>query len=269
MCELFAMSSEHPVKLRYELAEFATHGGQRFANRDGWGIVFAQPHDAYLFKEPSAGSTSALEKMVASQPPLSRMVMAHVRRATAGVPALANTHPFQRRIHGQTHSFAHNGDLAELKVRYAGSAQAKECVGETDSELAFMVLLSRFAQWDDTATLADRFEVFTEFCHDMRPLGDSNILYAQGETLFVHSDKRHYEQAYGVLGPSRSPGLHLRQIPREEMFWQVKGATLEKRIHGSQVLIASVPLDNAAWIGLDQGTSVAFAEGREIMRAAL
>ncbi|GAD47818.1 hypothetical protein NT2_01_05920 [Caenibius tardaugens NBRC 16725] len=269
MCELFAMSSEHPVRLRYALAEFATHGGQRFANRDGWGIVFAQPRDAYLFKEPSAGSTSALEKMVASQPPLSRLVVAHVRRATVGTPSLANTHPFQRRIHGQTHSFAHNGDLAELKVRYAGSPQAGECVGETDSELAFMVLLSQFAKLNDTATLADRFEIFTEFCHEIRPMGDSNVLYAQGETLFIHSDKRQYEYAYGALGPSRSPGLHMRQIPREEMLWEVKGASLKKHSHGSQVLIASVPLDSGEWTGLVEGTTLAFREGYEIMRGTL
>ena len=86
MCELFAVSSECPVRLTYELSEFASHGGQRFQNRDGWGIVFSQPRDAYIFKEPSAGATSALEHMVATHPPLSQMVIAHVRRANVEPP---------------------------------------------------------------------------------------------------------------------------------------------------------------------------------------
>ena len=69
MCELFAVSSENSVRLTYELSEFATHGGQRFHNRDGWGIVFSQPRDAYLYKEPSPGATSALEQMVRANLP--------------------------------------------------------------------------------------------------------------------------------------------------------------------------------------------------------
>lgn len=266
MCELFAVSSEHPVKLTYELNEFATHGGQRYSNRDGWGIVFAQPRDAYLFKEPSAGSVSALEAMVARHPPLSQMMMAHVRWATAGPPALANTHPFQRRIHGQTHSFAHNGDLPELKARYAGSVEVGECIGDTDSELAFMILLGRLAQLNQTATPADHFDVFAAFCHEMRQLGDSNFLYGQDKTLFIHAHKRRYEDSLGHISVPREPGLHLRQIPREQLYWQVRGARIQKHRHGSQLLIASVPLDDEPWQSLPEGTALMLLHGREIMR---
>jgi predicted glutamine amidotransferase len=268
MCELFAMSSENPAKLRYELADFATHGGQRYCNRDGWGIVFAQPRDAYLFKEPDAGSTSPLQQMVATDPPLSKMVLAHVRRATSGHPALWNTHPFQRTAGGQTHSFAHNGDLPELKVQYAGSAQIRECIGETDSELAFMVLRGRLAQLGDTATLADRFDVFAGFCREMRQLGDSNFLYSEGEALFVHSDQRQYEDGYGHLSASRTPGLHICKIPRDQRSWQVKGASFETDDAGSQLLIASVPLEAGQWTGLPRGTALLLQHGSEIIRTA-
>ncbi len=216
MCELFAVSSENPVRLTYELSEFATHGGRRFQNRDGWGIVFSQPRDAYLFKEPSPGGTSALEHLVASQPPLSQMVMAHVRRATAGGAALCNTHPFQRAVAGEKRSFAHNGDFPQLREQYARTAALVDCIGETDSELAFMILLARLSRLNGSTTLADRFDVFASFCHEMRQLGDSNFLYAEGETLFVHADKREYEESDGRLSRSRPPGLHVRAIPREQ-----------------------------------------------------
>jgi predicted glutamine amidotransferase len=268
MCELFAMSSENPAKLRYELADFATHGGQRYCNRDGWGIVFAQARDAYLFKEPGAGSTSALQHMVATDPPLSKMVLAHVRRATSGNAALWNTHPFRRTILGQARNFAHNGDLPELKEQYAGSAQIRECIGDTDSELAFMVLQSRLAGLNDTATLADRFDVFAGFAHDMRQLGDSNFLYSEGEALFVHADQRQYEDGYGQLSEPRTPGLHICEIPRDQRSWQVKGASFETEDAGSQLLIASVPLEAGQWTGLPRGTALLLQHGSEIMREA-
>lgn len=267
MCELFAVSSENPVRLTYELSEFATHGGQRFHNRDGWGILFSQPRDAYLYKEPSAGATSALEHMVATQPPLSRMIMAHVRRATTGIAALCNTHPFERAVHGQKRSFAHNGDLPELRAQYAGSPEISDCVGETDSELAFMILLARLARLNASATYSDRFEIFAEFCHDMRRLGDCNFLYAEGETLFVHADKRVYEESSGRLTEPRPPGLHLGRIPAEQRRWQVKGAAIEKVDSGAQLLIASVPLDEGYWTGLPQGSALLVKNGEEHMRA--
>ena len=268
MCELFAVSSENPVRLTYELSEFATHGGQRFQNRDGWGIVFAQPRDAYLYKEPSAGATSALQHMVASQPPLSRMIMAHVRRATAGAAALCNTHPFERAVGGEKRSFAHNGDLPELRAQYAGSAQLRDCIGETDSELAFMILLARLASLNAFATSSDRFEIFAGFCHDMRQLGDCNFLYAENEALFVHADKRAYEDSSGRLTRPKPPGLHLGVIPREQEFWQVKGASIEKSDPGAQLLVASVPLDEGHWAGLPEGTALLIEKGQERMRTS-
>ena len=84
MCELFAVSSDQPIRIRYELRAFARRGGGKFRNRDGWGIMFAQHRDAYLFKEPAAASESPLERLVATHAPPARLVIAHVRLATAG-----------------------------------------------------------------------------------------------------------------------------------------------------------------------------------------
>ncbi len=267
MCELFAVSSDHPVKLTYQLTEFATHGGRRYRNRDGWGIVFAQPRDAYLFKEPAEGATSALENLVGTDPPMSNMVMAHVRRATAGAPALCNTHPFLRTIGGQTHSFAHNGDLPELRKRYTGSAILGDCVGDTDSELAFMILLDRLKQLNKTDATSARFELFTEFCREMRDFGDCNFLYGQGARLFVHADQRRYEEADGSLTQPREPGLHICEIEPEKRSWHVRGAHIEKDQAGPQILVASVPLAEGHWTGLLRGTTLWLEQGREMMRA--
>lgn len=265
MCELFAMSSDQPLRLRYALSEFATHGGESFANRDGWGIVFAQSCDAYLFKEPSAASGSPLEQMVASHAPPSRLVMAHVRRATAGEPSLCNTHPFRRTIDGQVRHFAHNGNLPALKDHYQGSASARHCIGDTDSELAFLLLLDRLAALSPTASAADRFAVFTDFCAEMRTFGDANFLYTEGEALYVHAHKRRYEED-GVMGPPRAPGLHMRELSSSQGSWRTKGADLTGT-GKSRLLIASVPLDDGPWQDLREGATFLIQAGDVRLRA--
>ena len=266
MCELFAMSSDHPIRLVYELRQFAPHGGVQYHNRDGWGIVFAQQRDAYLFKEPAEGVTSALERLIVSDPPLSRMVMAHVRRATAGQPALCNTHPFRRAVNGEVRSFAHNGDLPQLRAAHAGTEALRNCVGETDSELAFMILLERLAALNATDAPADRLEAFAQFCSEMREFGDCNFLYAEGEKLFVHADKRRYEDSNGKISEPREPGLHICEIPTEKLVWRTRGAATEKAHAGSQLLVASVPLGDGQWDDLPRGTVLMIEHGKEIMR---
>ena len=114
---------------------------------------------------------------------------------------------------------------------------------------------------------SDRFEIFAEFCHEMRQLGDCNFLYAEGETLFVHADKRVYEERNGRLTKPRPPGLHLGHIRPEQRHWQVRGAAIEKADSGAQLLIASVPLDEGHWTGLPEGTVLLVKDGEEQMRA--
>ena len=94
MCELFAMSASVPHTVCYELDLFAAEGGEKHRNRDGWGILFAQDRDAYLFREPNPAATSELSRMVVRHEKPSKHLMAHVRRASSGKPALAKPHPF-------------------------------------------------------------------------------------------------------------------------------------------------------------------------------
>lgn len=264
MCELFAMSSDAPVRVHYSISEFATHGGQRYANRDGWGIVFTQPRDAYLFKEPAAAAASPLEHMVANHVPPSSLVLAHVRRASSGAPALCNTHPFHRSVQGQARHFAHNGDLPDLVERYGDTDAAHDCIGDTDSELAFMLLQKRLGGLPVDAGLATRFDVFNDFCGEMRTFGDANFLYAEGDTLFVHAHKRRYEEN-GEIGPPRTPGLQLRRLDASEIAWRTHGAHIADE-SDHRILIASVPLDGQPWEELAEGTTLLIKGGIECAR---
>lgn len=260
MCELFAVSSDCPVVLRYDLRQFARHGGGEFRNRDGWGIVFAQEHDAYLFKEPAAASESALERMVTSHAPPSRLVMAHIRLATAGGALLANTHPFRRTRYGRVMNFAHNGSLPGLRTSFAKTETAANCIGDTDSELAFLLLLGRLETLGPAATPEERFSVFRDFCAEMREQGTANFLFTDGEQLFVHSHKRRSFDN-GAFGEARSPGLHMRKLAAGEGTWKTKGAQMEPSPENG-VLVASVPLDRKKWTALDEGTALLIEHGR-------
>jgi glutamine amidotransferase len=266
MCELFAVSSDQPIRIHYELRAFARRGGGRFRNRDGWGIMFAQHRDAYLFKEPAAASESPLERLVAKHTPPARLVVAHVRLATAGGALLANTHPFRRTHFGRVLHFAHNGSLPPLKTRFAASEAAANCVGATDSELAFLLLPERLGPLEPGATPEQRFAVFREYCTEMRAEGTANFLFTDGEQLFVHAHKRRYEEN-GAFSEPRAPALHMRTLVPGEDHWATEGAEVVSA-PGTAVLLASVPLDKQEWTGLDEGTTLLIEHGRVRCSAA-
>lgn len=265
MCELFAMSASVPHTVRYELDLFAAEGGERHRNRDGWGILFAQDRDAYLFREPDPAATSELTRMVVRTERPCRHLMAHVRRASSGEPALANTHPFDRVVQGRRQAFAHNGDLKDLGLRDDIRALETEAIGDTDSERAFLLLLERLqpAPIDDAEA---RFAIFTRFAAEMRELGSANFLFFDGTRLFVHADRRRFETADGLTEP-REPGLNIRSFDDRHrgQTWDTPGAGIAQ-IDGPLHLFASVPLDPDGWEPLARGTCLLVEDGAILTR---
>ena len=246
MCELFAMSASEPHTVRYELDLFAQEGGEKHRNRDGWGILFAQDRDAFLFREPDPAASSELAKMVVREDRPCKHLIAHVRRASAGKPALANTHPFDRVVRGQRMAFAHNGDLPGIEAREDARALIGERIGDTDSELAFLMLLQRLDA-ADASTPLDRHDVFARFAAELRELGSANFLFFDGEHLFVHADRRKFETEDGLTDP-REPGLNIRSFEGRHsgQSWRTRGANIEN-ITAPLHLFASVPLDEEGW----------------------
>ena len=264
MCELFAMTSARPTVVEYTLDLFAREGGERHRNRDGWGIVFAEDRDAHVYREAEPASGSALAQMIIARDIPTRHLMAHVRRASHGAPHIANTHPFTRVDAGRAHQFAHNGTLHGVDSLAPGLRA--DCVGETDSELAFLILMRSLADLDpeDTDT---RFQRFTAFCGDMSKLGSANFLYFDGGTLFVHAHRRIHETETGLTEPM-PPGLHIRHFAREPTRddWKSRGARIED-LHEETILLASVPLNERGWQPLAEGTVLALRAGRLLHQA--
>lgn len=273
MCELFAMSSRSPSCVRYSLDEFSKHGGERYSNRDGWGIVFYEDKDAHIFKEPAAAADSELARMVACRDTPTTIMMAHVRLATSGEPALKNTHPFRRVVNGRAHHFAHNGDLHGLRDDASQQGRLRRCIGDTDSELAFIDLLSHLESAggcakQGLAPLANRFEVFANFARDMTQYGSANFLYSDGDALFVHAHRRRYEQEDGTLSDTaRPPGLHIRHCAKanDSGSWRTDGAEIAT-LDPQTVLVASVPLNDSGWEELPECCALVLKDGEVVLR---
>lgn len=273
MCELFAMSSRTPSTVCYSLDEFARHGGEQYSNRDGWGIVFYEKRDAHHFKEPCAASRSALAEMVASRKQPTQIMIAHVRLATEGGSALENTHPFRRIANGRAHHFAHNGDLYGYREEHEGDAFFAQCLGETDSELAFVDLMTRLDALERKsetrlAPLSDRFATFAGFCTDMARYGSANFLYSDGDALFVHAHRRRYEDEDGNRGEARPPGLHIRHCGKvnDGQDWHTRGADIGG-LDQQTILVASVPLNDSGWEELPEGCALALCNGEIVHQA--
>ncbi|WP_417308714.1 class II glutamine amidotransferase [Devosia sp.] len=267
MCELFAMSASVPHRVRYELDLFAAEGGERHRNRDGWGILLAQDRDAYLFREPDPAASSELSRMVVRNERPCRHLIAHVRRASSGNAALANTHPFDRVVGGRRNAFAHNGDLPGIEDHPDAATCMPSRIGDTDSELAFLMLLDRLGAMESTGAEA-RLDVFARFAAEMRELGSANFLFFDGEHLFVHADRRRFETEDGLTEP-REPGLNIRSFDDGDRgnHWQARGASI-KDISGPLHLFASVPLDADGWAPLPRGTAMILKDGQIVSRRA-
>ncbi len=263
MCELFGVSSSESVRVGYSLHAFAEHGGLIHPNKSGWGIAYHEGKDALLIKEPEPASNSPAVRFIESQPLASTCVMAHVRYATAGSPSFANTHPFMRELGGQMHVFAHNGELEGIWDKMSLQGGTYRPVGETDSEFAFCVLLERLAPlWRGAArppALEDRLGIFADTAAELARLGTANLLYSDGDVLFMHAHKRRWDEGGGRFSEPRPPGLSLARLGE----LHVKGLHVDVPGSRTDVLyVASVPLSKSGWTPLPEGTVAALRQGR-------
>ena len=268
MCELFAFSGEHPALLQYSRHEFAGHGaGSR--NADGWGIAHYIDGDVRLLKEASAARDSACLNFIEAHPVRSDVVMSHIRYATQGRATVRNCQPFVRELGGAMHVFAHNGDLDRVGLGRLATLESSRPVGETDSELAFCVLLERLRPlWRGAAgtpALESRRRAVALFAQELRALGPANFIYADGDALFAHGHKRMHD-GVGI----RPPGLHALCRPCDAGASGVEAPGLRivpTQDHDAQWLVASVPLTaDAGWRALGEGELIVARRGR-VLRA--
>jgi glutamine amidotransferase len=257
MCELFALSSHLPTTVSFSLQRFAQRGGMNGKTLDGWGLAYYEGRDLRLYREPEPARDSAWLPFIESRQSPSTLVVSHIRQATRGGISLANTQPFVREVGGRMHCFAHNGKLPGIDGMSEFDGGTYAHVGETDSELAACALFARMAVlWRDNSPPAPqmRLAVVEEFAAQMRELGPSNLVYADGELLIAHGHRR--IQPDGRIAP---PGLWMlqRNCAVDPGSLAEAGVRMSDGI-GSQraVLFASVPLTDEPWRALAEGEVV-------------
>jgi len=265
MCELFAMSARFPTTVRLSLDELARHGGATGPHRDGWGIALLDEGDAFILREPEAACQSRWVEFLNARLPRTEVAIAHVRKATQGERKLRNTQPFSRELGGRRHVFAHNGHLTGLAA--GPGARRFRPIGETDSELAFCVLLERLApMWDrGTPDLDARLREIAAFAADLRGRGPANFLYTDGEVIVAHGHER--TQADGKVS---APGLHVlcRSCTAGSDAVPLAGVSIDREARQEVALVASVPLSGERWEPLAAGEMVVLRHGRVVQHLA-
>ncbi len=89
MCELFAISGKTPIPVNHYLKELVSHSPE---HPNGWGMAVFYGNAVSLEKEPIPAYRSRYLKERLSHPFEAQNMFAHIRLATKGEMAYANTH---------------------------------------------------------------------------------------------------------------------------------------------------------------------------------
>lgn len=268
MCELFCLSSRLPTRATFSLGKFADRGTPSGHSIDGWGVAFHDGRDLRLYKEPEPAGDSPWLAFIQSRRLPARLLISHIRHATRGGVTLANTQPFARELGGRMHLFAHNGFLNGVDECFAGSRRHFQPLGDTDSEMAFCLLLEhllRLWQGGGVPSVEARLAAVSCFAGEMRDLGPANFLYSDGEIVFGHGHRR--TQADGSIA---APGLWClhRECDVDAGTLAPSGVTIELGGGAQKItLLASIPLSGEPWRPLAEGEIVVVADGQLVLSA--
>lgn len=251
MCQLLGMNCNTPTDICFSFEGFRSRGGLTDVHRDGWGIAFFEGRGARIFLDAQPSVDSPVAELVRRYPIHSTNVIAHIRKATQGVVALENTHPFMRELWGRYWIFAHNGNLTDFAPPLDGSYTP---VGNTDSERAFCYILQTLRSRFPTAAPAhdELFATMQTLAKEIAGAGEFNFLLSNGDFLLAHCATR---LSY-IVRQAPFSVAHLMDQDVSIDFSEVTSA--DDRV----AVIATTPLtDNEQWTTLQPGTLALFEHG--------
>lgn len=185
MCELLALSANTPTDMKFSFRGLTRRGGATGEHRDGWGLASYDPSGdgLHIYREQNPAAFSPVAAELAEHDLKSLYSVAHIRKATQGVVALENCHPFHRHWRGQDWVFAHNGDIkCEIP-----QGEPYSPIGNTDSEAAFCWILNVLS--DRTPATADGhflFGILNECSAWLASHGIFNCLISNGDWLYAY-----------------------------------------------------------------------------------
>ena len=181
MCQLLGMNANVPTDLMFSFTGFSTRAEE---HKDGFGIAFFEGAGTRLFVDAQSARLSPVAEMIRHYPIRSHNVIAHIRKATQGVVALENTHPFVRELWGRYWVFAHNGDLKNYQPRLHAAFRP---VGSTDSERAFCWLMQELSKAHaDLPPVGELTATLAELVPRIAAHGSFNFMLSNGQALWAH-----------------------------------------------------------------------------------
>jgi len=285
MCRLYAFLALEPMRVECALIRAqnsllsqsrsdSTHAG----NPDGWGIAYYKGSCPHVERR-GLSAFEDLEFLTEAHEIRSRIVVAHVRRGTTGSASKENAHPF----HVGRWVFAHNGGIPRFESIGAilepevDADLIRERIGQTDSELLFLWILTRIREEAPQALSAGApLEVSVRAVRSaidrlvglVRP-GDRqdlalNVVLTDGASLVASR----YHCPLSVL---ERDGAFVCEVCRE---CHCHGCEDDKPVretaHGPRaIVVASEPITREAWTDVPEGSILSVTREAVLQRDVL
>ena len=253
MCQLLGMNCNTPTDVVFSFTGFAERGGHTDQHVDGWGIAFFEGAGLRHFVDHQSAVDSPVAQLIRNYPIKSRNVIAHIRKATQGVVALENCHPFVRELWGRYWVFAHNGDLKDFWPKLHASFRP---VGSTDSERAFCWIMQELAKSHaGLPTVQELTLTLRELMAQVARHGTFNCLLSNGEALWAHAST----SLYSV---QRQHPFAQAQLKDEDL--SVDFAQVAKPGDRIAVVVTAPLTTNEDWSAFAPGELRVFVDGQAV-----
>ena len=181
------MTANRKIKLNPLLREFFSHSDH---HPNGWGIALIDGNNVSLEREPVRASDSLYLRNRLTAEIRASLLLAHIRKATVGDVCFDNSHPFTKRDEsGRIWTLIHNGTIFEADEL---SPYRYRQTGTTDSERILLYIVDRINQkfYDDMNSfdVNDRMELLEQILRRLSPENKLNLLFTDGEYLYVHKN---------------------------------------------------------------------------------
>lgn len=251
MCQLLGMNCNTPTDICFSFTGFQARGGLTDIHQDGWGIAFFEGKGVRQFLDPEPSAHSKIAELVKSYPIKSKNVVAHIRKATQGVVALENTHPFVRELWGHYWIFAHNGNITNFDLELDGTFVP---VGCTDSEKVFCWFMQELRKKFGIQYPGNElfFSAVAELSIIAGQHGEFNFLMSNGSLLLAHCSTK---LTYIIR---KAPFATARLTDQDVTVDFSHLTTAQDQV----AIVATTPLtDEEQWTKLEPGTLCLFEEG--------
>jgi predicted glutamine amidotransferase len=250
MCRLYAFQANELTKVECPLVYAqnalmmqSAEDESGLSHTHGWGIATYKNDFPHVERQAwAAYSGECFEKAAAKI--YSTLVIAHVRRATMGEPAIRNTHPFA--YEGWT--FAHNGTVPGFKKFRSEMYDEidenfrSEIAGETDSEHVFYFFLTLNQRYKQRTVIENLREAIQRTCQWSKKYAPEgvmglNILLSDGQIIYGSRIGRslYYAQHKGVYNCEICGFPHIHHVPSVDY---------------TAIDIASEPITHDEWISI-------------------